>query len=139
MKKYLIIMVLSFVAIVNASYLSYIAFSEMDSFCDISEALSCSAALTNPATIFFGIPFPTIALIAYPIIFLIALWGYKTKKSENFLYLILLSIGGILFNSYIIYQEFLIGAYCPLCLMCSVIIVSIFIMSYNEYKKYGKK
>jgi len=38
-----------------------------------------------------------------------------------------MAAGGMCFNGYYIYQEaFHIGSFCPLCLVCSAIIVSIF-------------
>lgn len=130
-KKYKIISGLSIVAFINAVYLSYIAFTNSESVCDISETLSCGGVLNHPDTQFFGIPFPAIAMFVYPAIFLIAYLSNK-KEKNNFKILAVISGGGILFNSYIIYQEFQIGAFCPLCLLCSVIIVAIFILSLTE-------
>jgi uncharacterized membrane protein len=134
-KKYFVILILSVIATINAAYLTYIAYSNSSSVCDISETLSCGNVLNSPDTQIFGIPFPAIALLVYPIIFLIAFFSHK-KNRNNFKILLGISGGGILFNSYFIYQEYLLGSYCPLCLLCSIVIITIFILSYIEtFKK----
>ena len=79
MKKYLIITILSVIASINAIYLTSLAYTQQSSFCDISATLSCTTALSSPDLIFFGLPFPAIALMVYPILFLIAMISY-TKK-----------------------------------------------------------
>ena len=97
--KLIIISILSFWAFLNAFYLSYdwifvvqniennMYFPIWDiswwsSFCDINETLSCSSVLENPLSQIYGIPFPILAMIVYPIILLIALlWIFwKIKK-----------------------------------------------------------
>lgn len=134
-KKYFVISILSVIATINAAYLTYIAYSTSSGFCDISETFSCANALSSPETQIFGVPFPAIALIVYPIIFLIAFFSHK-KNRDSFKILLGISGGGILFNSYFIYQEYLLGAYCPLCLLCSIIIITIFVLSFMEtFKK----
>jgi uncharacterized membrane protein len=140
MKKYLIIAFLSIIASINAAYLTSVAYSALSSsFCDISETFSCSKAFTQPETMFFGYPFPAIALIVYPIIFLLAMIFFSRKNKSGFKILALISGGGIIFNSYFIYQEYLIGTYCPLCLLCSAIIITIFALSLSEIFKKEKK
>lgn len=129
MKKYLIIMILSIIATFNAGYLTHLAYSEGESFCDINAKYSCSTSLNSPETSIFGIPFPAFALVVYPVIFFIALRWWRKKGGKQFTFLARLSAGGILFNGYFIYQEYAIGAYCPLCLLCSAIIITIFILS----------
>ena len=105
MKKYLIIAVLSLVGIFNAAYLTNSFYAETASFCDISQTTSCSVALNIPDLIFFGLPFSAIALVVYPILFLIALISFLKKSQKGFYLLAPMSFGGILFNSYIIYHE----------------------------------
>lgn len=78
MKKYIIILVLALIAFANAAYLSYESYqfwfsANADALrnmpCDLTAHLSCSGILSNPRALIFGIPFPMIALIVYPIIF----------------------------------------------------------------------
>jgi len=138
MKKYLIIAVLSVIAAINAIYLTNLAYTHQSSFCDISEKISCTTAISSPDLIFFGFPFPAIALVVYPILFLIAMISFTKKWKKGFYFLRVLSLGGILFNSYIIFHEFKMGAFCLLCAICSVIIVAIFTLSQIQISKYKK-
>ena len=90
MKKYLIILVLALIGVLNAAYLSYHAYdfwfgANADALrmlpCDISATFSCSDILSNPRSLIFGIPFPMIALVVYPILSLLALTGWLTQKT----------------------------------------------------------
>lgn len=136
MKKLLTICILSLIALANASYLTRKAFeikagSTTQGFCDLNGTLSCSNVLTAPEAWIGSIPFPAVALAVYPILFCIALWGIVRKKhSQASNILAYLSGAGILFNSYFILTEaIVIKAFCPLCLLCTGIIITIFILS----------
>lgn len=138
MKKYLSILLLSFIAFINASYLSYKAYIfikdplGLTSLCDINKIASCSEVLRHPLSQIFGIPFPWIALLVYPVIFALAFWGYKSKNIFAAKAIAALSFGGVLFNGFIIYREIrFIHAYCLLCLMCSAIILAIHLLSWK--------
>lgn len=150
--KLIIILVLTVLALFNASYLSYdwlfsiqsassLYFPVWDitwggSFCDINETLSCSAVLQNPLSQIYWIPFPIFALFVYPIIFIVALLGLLWKMKKHFKILAIIATFGIMFNWYFIYQEtFNIGAFCPLCLMCTAIILTILSLSSSEALK----
>ena len=152
MRKYIIIAVLAAIGIFNAAYLSLPAYEYWNGAnsaalqsmpCDISDSLSCSGILQNPRAIIFAIgdfkvAFPMIALVVYPVLFLIALIGWFTKKVCPAKVLTVLAAGGILFNSYVIYQEFVVGVFCPLCAMCTVIIIAIFFLALCIWKNEGK-
>lgn len=151
--KLIIISVISVLAFINAFYLSYDWIFAVEqgksmyflpannitwgsSFCDISQTLSCSAVLTNPLSQIYWVPFPVIALFVYPIIFLIALLWYFKKIKKSFKILFWMSLAWVMFNWYFIFQEtFKIGAFCPLCLLCSAIIITIAILSWTEVRK----
>ncbi len=106
------------------------------SFCDINQTLSCSSVLSNPLSQIYWVPFPVIALFVYPIIILISLLGYFKKIKKTFKILLAMWIGWVMFNWYFIYQEtFKIGAFCPLCLLCSAIIITIATLSGTEVRK----
>jgi uncharacterized membrane protein len=75
-------------------------------------------------------------MIVYPIIFLVALFWIFGKIKKHFKILTAMWAGWIMFNWYFIYQEtFNIGAFCPLCLLCSAIIITIFSLSIIEARK----
>ncbi|NTW15668.1 MAG: hypothetical protein HGA38_04880 [Candidatus Moranbacteria bacterium] len=138
MKRFLVIAVLAALGIVNAAYLSYEAYlihfgpGEVSSICNFSPTMSCSNALSSPYALFFGAPFPWIALVVYPILFALAIRGLRKGPSSTARILAVLSALGIGFNGIVIYREtFLIHAYCPLCLLCTAFIVSIFGLSFS--------
>jgi uncharacterized membrane protein len=87
--KYILILVLALVALGNAIYLSYTAYQllhtvagvTVTSGCDINPTFSCSNVIVHPDTMIAGIPFPYLALVVYPIITLLAIWGLiRTRK-----------------------------------------------------------
>lgn len=144
MRKYLIIAILAAIGIFNAWYLTYetlqiFAAQASGGFlgalpCDINSSLSCSGILSNPRAIIFTIgdfrvAFPMIAAVVYPILLIVVLWGWFSKNILAAKTLAVLAAGGILFNGYVISQEIIVGVFCPLCAMCTVIIITIFILS----------
>ncbi len=108
--------------------------------CDISSTLSCSGILENPRAIIFSIgefkvAFPMIALVVYPILVLLALSGYIRKSITEAKILTVMALGGICFNGYVISQEFIVGVFCPLCAMCTVIIITIAILAGRLWRR----
>lgn len=144
MKKLIAICALSVVAFFNATYLTTQNYKiehatanwQISSFCDLNNTFSCTNVLSSPYSKIFGLPFTAIAMVVYPVLFLIAYLGISGIIKKPFNILIFLSAGWILFNSYFIYQEYAnIWSYCPLCLLCSAIIITIFILSCIWVKK----
>lgn len=147
MNKLKAIIVLALISTFNAAYLTYEAYllklwkSTNEFICDINSTFSCSSVFKEDFSWMFGVPFSLIALIVYPIIMLVAyLWiTWKISKLKTFNILALLSMWWILFNSYIIFNEFFLKTYCLLCLMCTVIIVSILLISLFWKKEISEK
>lgn len=143
MKQYRLIVVLSVIAIVNAAYLSYKAYffryidpSGLTSFCDFSSFNSCSEVLRHPLSNVFGIPFPWVALIVYPILLGLAWYGYRHQSYVQAKIIAILSFLGMCFNGFIIYREVLfIKAFCLLCFICTLIIIAIFFLSLSLVKE----
>lgn len=137
MKKYQWIIGLSAVAIVNAAYLSYKAYffrfvdpTGLSSFCDFSATASCTEVLRHPLSQVFGISFPWVALLVYPVLLTLAWVGYRHQSYVQAKILVTLAFLGMCFNAFIIYREiFFIKAYCILCLICTALIISIFFLS----------
>ncbi len=139
---FLLIQVLSGLAFINACYLSYKAYfvrfvdpQGLSSFCDISNIFSCTDVLRHPLSQVFNISFPWIATAVYPVLFVLALLGHRSGKILYAKVLAVISFLGILFNGFILYREaFYIHTYCLLCLLCTIIIVSIFVISVSIIK-----
>lgn len=144
--KFLAIQILSALAFVNASYLSYKAYfvrfvdpAGLTSFCDVSKVFTCTDVLRHTLSQIFGISFPWVAMVVYPVIFIVAWYGYRRLSAVYVKTLIVLSFLGALFNGFIIYREFFyIHAYCLLCLLCTLIIVGIFGLAVSMRKEVGE-
>lgn len=150
MRKYLIIAILAAIGIFNAFYLSIPAYQYWNGAnkevlqsmpCDLSESLSCSGILQNPRAIIFSVgefrvAFPMIAAVVYPILLIIALWGWFSKSYTPAKVLTAMAVGGMMFNSYVIYQEFIVWVFCPLCAICTVIIVTICVLSIQVWRRW---
>ncbi|MBW7954398.1 vitamin K epoxide reductase family protein [Candidatus Gracilibacteria bacterium] len=140
MKKLYAIFALAIVAMGNAIYLTISAFNyasgdKSSLFCDINNTFSCSTLFSYDFATIFGLPFPAIAMIVYPILAILAIVGAIYKLKGLFKVILTISIMGIMFNSYIIYNEFQVMVFCPACLFCTVIIITIAIMSYIGNKE----
>lgn len=88
MRKLHVILILSILAFFNASYLTWHAFEIRAGqgeagFCDISTSLSCSNVLAAPQAWIGSIPFPAVALVVYPVLAAIAIWGFKRRRSTK--------------------------------------------------------
>lgn len=145
--KYILILVLALIALGNAAYLSYTAYNILNprsglgggqlfkSACDINATFQCTNVIIHPDTMIAGIPFPYLALVVYPIITLLAIWGLMSMTAKPAKIINWIALGGICFNGYIISQEVLyVHAYCLLCLICAAIIVTIFGVSWTMRK-----
>lgn len=135
MKKLYAIIVLALISMGNALYLTisalnYKAWDTSKIACDINDTLSCSSLFSFDFAWIFGIPFPAIAMVVYPIITIIALLWVVKKCKKSFEIILWLGIWGILFNAYIIYNEFQIWIFCPACLACTASIATIAILSF---------
>ena len=154
-KKLMTIIFLSLIATFNATYLTFSAFNikaqkafsfwgeTTSSFCDLNSTFSCSSVFTHDFSWMFWIPFSLIAMIVYPLIIAIAVMWFFGVIKNHYKILFLLAIWGLLFNSYIIVNEVFVSTYCLLCLMCTLIIISVWILAKagmcDEMKKKEKK
>lgn len=145
-KKYIFIIILTILGMINAFYLSYEAYSLLfsgkdpifgNSFCDINATFSCTNFLSNPRSLIFGIPFPMIAAVVYPLLFILAIIGYQKKSIKIAKIITLIAVCWLLFNGYVISQEFMLGAFCPLCLMCTGYILLIAFTGLSILKNTG--
>ncbi len=136
-----IIIFISVLAILNATYLSYFFiekkfFPDKQSFCDINSTLSCSEVITSPYAQIFGLPICVFALIVYPILIYFAYQTLKKDNIKDYFYIIsIVSAMWLIMNLVYIYNEFaFIKAFCLLCILCSFFITANFILSIFWYK-----
>lgn len=107
--KYFLIMLLATIATINATYLSYKAYtyhstnqSTIQTVCDAFGRGSCSDVLAHPLSLVFGVPFPWIAMLVYPLLFAFAWRGYQKNSPKPVCAIRILALTGVLFNSLII-------------------------------------
>lgn len=119
-----IVKILAVVGIILAMYLLWEQFFRPPfTVCDINSFINCNAIISGPVATTRGIPTPLIGLLGYIIIFLSAL--YKKKKL-----LLGMALFGLVFCLWIAYQElFLLQVICPICILCQLDMLSIFILS----------
>jgi uncharacterized membrane protein len=140
------IVTLSFLATVNALYLSYKAYYVrfidplgLSSFCDVSQVFSCTDVLRSSYSLVFGVSFPWVALAVYPLLATFAVYGMKTSSLMYMRIIAYTSIAGLIFNLFIIYREMrFIHAYCLLCLVCTIIIATIASISWYSLRVHKK-
>jgi len=140
-KKLISIIILALVGTFNAAYLTYYAYLSKTTAkvfwwwgvggfaCDYNDIFSCSSVFNESFAWIFWIPFSAIALVVYPVLAIVALLGLLGKMKNHFTVLLMMAIWGLIFNGYIIYNEYVAWVYCLLCLMCTGIIIVIWILS----------
>lgn len=137
-----IIIIASSLGMMNAIYLSYLFIREKSGisdvgFCDVNSSISCSSVITSPYAQFLGVPVCTIALFVYPILIVLAWLTLVRNKTKNLFYAIsLLSAMGLMLNLVYIYNEVVyIQSLCPLCILCTLLILTDLVMSIRGYAK----
>lgn len=119
-----IIQILALVGILLALYLLFeqITHSPFQP-CNINSFVNCNAIISGGVSKTFGIPTPLIGLTGYLVILLASL----TRRKK-----LLLSMAtfGLFFCLWIAYQElFLLHVICPVCILCQLDMISVFILS----------
>ena len=120
---------LSFVGILLATYLfySYLVQPEFRP-CSISSTINCDAVISGEVSLTLGIPTALYGLIGYLVIFI----GSLMKQIKL---VISVATFGLLFCLYILSREiFQLGVYCPVCIGCLIVMLSVFFLSLKVNK-----
>ena len=145
---------ISVFAIIIASYLLFLHYSNTESFCDFSKGLSCDIVNKSIYSEFppgSGIPVSLMGIIIF-IIVIIALNRIKENKTITLLnnkinpktlsnFIFYLMIVSLLFAIYLVFTElFLILSICILCVVLDILIIIMMVLSYKlRGVIYGKK
>ncbi len=129
-----ILMALSIIGILLAVYLfyNYLAKPRFES-CYVNSIINCDATTKGSLSTLFGIPVALVGLVGYVVILFSSI--FRRKK------LVLgMSIFGMIFCLYITVQEvFFLHVLCPVCLVCQLVMFTIFVIAlYLEFKKNKK-
>lgn len=96
--------------------------------CSINATVNCDAIITGPVAKTFGVSTPLYGLVGYIVIFIASILR-KTKLMLS------MATFGLVFCLWIAYQELvLLKVICPVCILCQVTMLSIFILSIKTKK-----
>jgi uncharacterized membrane protein len=100
--------------------------------CYVNSTINCDAIISGAVAKTWGIPTPLYGLIGYITIFFAAM-SHKKKL------LLGMSTFGLAFCLWIAYQElFLLHVICPVCILCQLIMLTIFTLSLIITKPHSK-
>jgi uncharacterized membrane protein/protein-disulfide isomerase len=132
----LVLAALGFLASVAALYVHYRMLNDpsYQSFCDVSDTVSCEAVLASRYSSLFGIPVAAGGAIWGALVLLLAGLGMRerseSRSGEVASYIFLLSTLGLAVVLYLGYASFfVIQKACPLCLTMYVSVIGTFIVS----------
>lgn len=125
--------VLSIIGIILASYIIYVqVFRPATTICYVNETINCNAVFFGESSKVLGIPTPLYGLTGYVVI-LFASFLKKAKLSFG------MATFGFLFCLRLIFIEiFQLGEYCPICLLCQTLMISIMVSSFLLMRKGNK-
>ncbi len=119
------------------AYLTYISFTQNQSFCDISKEVSCDIVVNSLYSKAFGIPVSVLGLFYFLAVLFLALFN---KKESVFKVIFVLTLLGIFPSLYLTFTEiFLIKSICVLCETSKVLMLGILAASSVAIKSLGVK
>ncbi|MEK7605757.1 MAG: vitamin K epoxide reductase family protein [Patescibacteria group bacterium] len=123
-KIFFTIRALAIVGIILALYLLYEQWEQPTrTLCSINSLVNCDAIIKGEVAKTLGVPTPIYGLIGYIVIFLAA--TYKKTKL-----LLGMATFGLIFCLYIAYRElFQLHVICPVCVLCQINMLTVFILS----------
>lgn len=119
-----VVTVLSSIGILLAVYLLWEQFFRPPfNVCDLNSFVNCNAVISGKVATTFGISTPLIGLIGY----IVMLFASLLKKRKM---LLGTTTFGLIFCLWIAYQEyFLLHVICPICILCQLDMVGVFILA----------
>ncbi len=144
-----ILIYLSILGIIISSYLLYLHYAEVSSFCDFSPSLSCEIVNKSRYSEFppgSDIPVSGIGILTFVFILInlilikkdaqFKLFNKKLNKKFLINLIFYILIISIIFALYLVYTElFLILSICILCIALDIIILTMFIIIYKLRSK----
>lgn len=123
-KIFFTIRALAIIAIILALYLLYEQWDQpVKALCSINSVVNCDAIIKGEVAKTLGVPTPLYGLIGYIVIFLAATYR-KTKL------LLSMATFGLGFCLYLAYREFFqLHVICPVCILCQIDMLTVFILS----------
>lgn len=96
--------------------------------CTINEAINCNAIIDGPVSKTLNIPTPLYGLVGYVVVFFAAMLRKKRLLFGT-------SVFGLLFCLWIGFRElFQLHVVCPVCILCQLTMISVFILSFKALR-----
>lgn len=126
---------LSFIGMFVAGYSLYgYYFGDQSGLCNINSTFSCYSVYHSGYSEIFGIPVSLIGIIGFGLIFICSAWSLQGKNTHKFLLpFASISLLSVIYFAYL--SAFVIGVWCPSCIVSWVIIIVIFFYSLKLRKK----
>src|SRR3989344_5185554 len=137
---HLILLILSFVGIVDSVYLTYEHYAPSSHIiCPEFSIIDCGKVIKGPYSEIYAIPLSILGLIFY-LFFFVLIFLIKKYQVRVFKYFAILSSSfAFLFSIYLVYlQLFVIGAICIYCMLSALTSTSLFIISLNYFEEERK-
>jgi len=129
----ILILVLSLVGFGIMAYLTYIHYANAQSFCDLSEKISCDVVTTSIYSEIFGFPISILGLGYFGLTILLTVF-YRKKAFYQLLFLLTLFV--VIPSYYFTALEaFVIKAFCILCETSKILMLAILVISFVAMKE----
>ena len=135
-----ILAILSVAGVAVSAYLTFEHYQLVPSVCLFH--MKCDKVLASPYAQLWGVPIALIGLGMYALISLMVFASWRNPRWEHVIGLGIygVSLSGIVFTGYLYYVEiFILKALCTWCMVSSVVLMSIFVVSVLDFVITGKK
>lgn len=119
-----VLLVLSFIGLADASYLAQHAVTGAPLICDVGNLTGCNIVASSPYSRIFGVPIAIYGVIFYGLIFVLS--ALELVIADQLLRRILQGVSALGFVAsvyFILVQLFLIGAFCIYCFISAIIAI----------------
>jgi uncharacterized membrane protein len=114
-------------------YLTYIHYANIQSFCDISQEVSCDVVTTSIYSEIFGLPVSVLGIFYFAYVFWASLFNKKRAAIKN---IFLLTLFVLLPSLYLTLVEvFFIESICILCETSKALMFAVLILSFFEMRR----
>ena len=129
-----IVIVLAFLGLADAAYLSDMAFTGASLTCNIAGLDGCNIVAKSTYSKVFGLPLALYGVIFYTGFLSVFLSGLIRPHHRQFLFSAVVGLIGTIFSTYFLYvQLFLIKALCIYCIGSAFVSYLLFILTYQRY------
>ncbi len=132
----ILIIILSLAGLGIMAYLTYIHYANLQSFCDLTQEVSCDVVTTSIYSEIFGIPVSVLGLLYFAGILALVIFS---RRKEIFQAVFLVTLFALIPSLYLSFVElFFIKSICILCETSKVLMLGILIVSFMFIRRFVK-